>query len=285
MNTKLITTLSEENIKDLEEVARKYQDLDEETLFNYLWKMTYDPTYALEKSGLTVSVFLPVYKKTRNYIFEEYGKPEILDPLEEYDTELFKSLGQDKFAYCFICKKLDYAINYFSENELIRINKLLNSKIKSNQFGGLRSLKLTLSEAKFFEGFEKAIANITRVFEEKLNNALENVKKCSKNKFDEHMNSYEEKQDTKLSTNINRDKELINFFTKCIENKEKIFKSFELLDIISNNYEVRFEDMIEGYETFKNLFELLDSLKNSGVNLNYLKWLNDNINTIEEIMN
>lgn len=274
MHTKLVNNLSQRQINDLVEVGLRYKELDEETLFNYLWKMTYDPEYALGKAGLADKEFLQLYKKVRNYLFEVYGKPEILGNPEEYNQELFVALEQDKFAYTFICKKLYEAIRLNSKNELERLNTLLNSDMGNNRFGGLRALGLNLSEAQFFENYEKAFPLISSAFTEKLQEALYNnlIKETS----EEVTKNLEV-----IKENKNDDKVLIDLFSKCVENKEDLLKLFENIAIMYSKYGIHFEKFLSGYEFFKEYMSLFENIKEKGIDIN---WLNQKSDAIEQLL-
>lgn len=269
MHSKLTNNLNAQEIIDLKEVAERYKELDEETVFSYLWKMTYDPEYALQKVGLNNEVFLELYKKVRNYIFEEYGKPEILGDPDTYNQELFKALGQDKFAYCFICQKIQNAIYYYSESDLKRIASLLRSEFKNNQFGGLRSLGLTLSEAQFFENYERAFSLIGEIFNQNFNEAF-NQKNIEERKSKKE-NKEEEADNNKL----------IEIFAKCVENKEDLLKFFECLNDIDDKYNIDFEEFLEDYNLFKYFLHLFEVIKQKEIDI---YWLSENMNAIEQLL-
>lgn len=276
MHSKLTNNLNAEQIVDLKEVAQRYKELDEETLFSYLWKMTYDPKYALQKIGLNDEVFLELYKKVRNYIFEEYGKPEILGDPDTYHEDLFKALGQDKFAYCFIGRKIQDAIFSYSEEELKRIASLLNSDLLNNQFGGLRALGLTLSEAQFFENYEKSFSLIGEIFNQNLQKEYNNHvnRKVSGNYYGE------EKKEEKNECD-NKDKDLIEMFSKCVENKEELLKFFQNLTMMDMEHNITFKEFLEDYDFFKEYIDMYETIKEKGVNID---WLNENLDSIKKLL-
>lgn len=275
MHSKLLNNLSSTQISDLQEVAQRYKELDEETLFSYLWKMTYDPKYALQKIGLNDDVYLELYKKVRNYIFEEYGKPEILGNPDTYNEELFKVLEQDKFAYCFIGRKIQNAIISYSEDDLKRISSLLNSDLLNNQFGGLRSLGLTLSEAQFFESYEKAFPLILKIFNQNLKEDFETALSQEVIRNSEEKN-VEEKIEEKYENET-----LVELFSKCVESKEELLKFFKYLTIMYSKYSINFEEFLKSYDLFKSFIHLFETIREKGIDI---KWLNQNMDAIEQLL-
>lgn len=268
MHSKLINTLSAEQINDLEEMARRYKELDPDTLFSYLWKLTYDPEYALSKIGLVGDEFLQLYKKVRNYLFEEYGKPDILGDPEKYDKELFLALEQDKFAYTYISKKIDEAIDSYPKTELERISNLLSSEMENNQFGGLRSLGLNLSEATYFQKFKTAIDLICKMFNEKFQEAEKNVTYLNSNIIEEP----KEDEEVVNSNNSLEDEILINSFITCVNNKKDILEIFEKIDDIEDKeFSIKIDSYtIKFFEIFKSLFDQLGKIQEKGVDICFL---------------
>lgn len=268
MHSKLINTLSAEQINDLEEMARRYKELDPDTLFSYLWKLTYDPEYALAKIGLVGDEFLQLYKKVRNYLFEEYGKPDILGDPERYDKELFLALEQDKFAYTYISKKIDEAIDSYPKTELERISNLLSSEMENNQFGGLRSLGLNLSEATYFQKFKTAIDLICKMFNEKFQEAEKNVTDLNNNIIEEP----KEDEEVENSNNSLEDEILINSFITCVNNKKDILEIFEKIDDIEDKeFSIKIDSYtIKFFEIFKSLFDQLGKIQEKGVDICFL---------------
>lgn len=268
MHSKLINTLSAEQINDLEEMARRYKELDPDTLFSYLWKLTYDPEYALSKIGLVGDEFLQLYKKVRNYLFEEYGKPDILGDPEKYDKELFLALEQDKFAYTYISKKIDEAIDSYPKTELERISNLLSSEMENNQFGGLRSLGLNLSEATYFQKFKTAIDLICKMFNEKFQEAEKNVTYLNSNIIEEP----KEDEEVENSNNSLEDEILINSFITCVNNKKDILEIFEKIDDIEDKeFSIKIDSYtIKFFEIFKSLFDQLGKIQEKGVDICFL---------------
>ena len=268
MHSKLINTLSAEQINDLEEMARRYKELDADTLFSYLWKLTYDPEYALSKIGLVGDEFLQLYKKVRNYLFEEYGKPDILGDPEKYDKELFLALEQDKFAYTYISKKIDEAIDSYPKTELERISNLLSSEMENNQFGGLRSLGLNLSEATYFQKFKTSIDLICKMFNEKFQEAEKNVTYLNSNIIEEP----KEDEEVVNSNNSLEDEILINSFITCVNNKKDILEIFEKIDDIEDKeFSIKIDSYtIKFFEIFKSLFDQLGKIQEKGVDICFL---------------
>ncbi len=268
MHSKLINTLSAEQINDLEEMARRYKELDPDTLFSYLWKLTYDPEYALAKIGLVGDEFLQLYKKVRNYLFEEYGKPDILGDPEKYDKELFLALEQDKFAYTYISKKIDEAIDSYPKTELERISNLLSSEMENNQFGGLRSLGLNLSEATYFQKFKTAIDLICKMFNEKFQEAEKKVTYLNSNIIEEP----KEDEEVVNSNNSLEDEILINSFITCVNNKKDILEIFEKIDDIEDKeFSIKIDSYtIKFFEIFKSLFDQLGKIQEKGVDICFL---------------
>lgn len=263
MHSKLINTLSAEQINDLEEMSRRYKELDPNTLFTYLWKLTYDPEYALSKLGLVGDEFLQLHKKVRNYLFEEYEKPDILGDPEKYDKELFLALEQDKFAYTYISKKIDEAIYSYPKTELERISNLLSSEMENNQFGGLRSLGLNLSEATYFQKFKTATDLICKMFNEKFKDVEKDIEERNTN------NSLE-------------DERLINSFITCVNNKKDILEIFEKIDDIEKReFSIKIDSsIIRFFEIFKVLFDQLGKIKEEGVDISFLA---DNMEAIKNL--
>lgn len=268
MHSKLINTLSAEQINDLEEMARRYKELDPDTLFSYLWKLTYDPEYALAKIGLVGDEFLQLYKKVRNYLFEEYGKPDILGDPEKYDKELFLALEQDKFAYTYISKKIDEAIDSYPKTELERISNLLSSEMENNQFGGLRSLGINLSEATYFQKFKTAIDLICKMFNEKFQEAEKNATDLNSNIIEEP----KEDEEVENSNNSLEDEILINSFITCVNNKKDILEIFEKIDDIEDKeFSIKIDSYtIKFFEIFKSLFDQLEKIQEKGVDICFL---------------
>lgn len=268
MHSKLINTLSAEQINDLEEMARRYKELDPDTLFSYLWKLTYDPEYALSKIGLVGDEFLQLHKKVRNYLFEEYGKPDILGDPEKYDKELFLALEQDKFAYTYISKKIDEAIDSYPKTELERISNLLSSEMENNQFGGLRSLGLNLSEATYFQKFKTAIDLICKMFNEKFQEAEKNLTDLNNNIIEEP----KEDEEVENSNNSLEDEILINSFITCVNNKKDILEIFEKIDDIEDKeFSIKIDSYtIKFFEIFKSLFDQLGKIQEKGVDICFL---------------
>ena len=279
MHSKLINTLSTEQINDLEEISRRYKELDPETLFTYLWKLTYDPSYALSKLGLVGNEFLQLYKKVRNYLFEEYGRPDILGNPELYNQELFLALGQDKFAYTYISKKIDEAISSYPKTELERISKLLSSEMENNQFGGLRSLGLNLSEAAYFQEFKNATDLICRLFNERFQEAEKNITSLNNDIIEEPKEVVEEDN----TTNNLENERLINSFITCVNNKKDILEVFEKIDDIEKReFPIKIDSSIIRFsEIFKGLFDQLGKIKEEGVNMSFLA---DNMEAIKNLL-
>lgn len=279
MHSKLINTLSTEQINDLEEISRRYKELDPETLFTYLWKLTYDPSYALSKLGLAGNEFLQLYKKVRNYLFEEYGRPDILGNPELYNQELFLALGQDKFAYTYISKKIDEAISFYPKTELERISKLLSSEMENNQFGGLRSLGLNLSEAAYFQEFKNATDLICRLFNERFQEAEKNITSLNNDIIEEPKEVVEEEN----TTNNLENERLINSFVTCVNNKKDILEVFEKIDDIEKReFPIKIDSSIIRFsEIFKGLFDQLGKIKEEGVNMSFLA---DNMEAIKNLL-
>lgn len=279
MHSKLINTLSTEQINDLEEISRRYKELDPETLFTYLWKLTYDPSYALSKLGLVGNEFLQLYKKVRNYLFEEYGRPDILGNPELYNQELFLALGQDKFAYTYISKKIDEAISSYPKTELERISKLLSSEMENNQFGGLRSLGLNLSEAAYFQEFKNATDLICRLFNERFQEAEKNITSLNNDIIEEPKEVVEEEN----TTNNLENERLINSFITCVNNKKDILEVFEKIDDIEKReFPIKIDSSIIRFsEIFKGLFDQLGKIKEEGVNMSFLA---DNMEAIKNLL-
>ena len=230
--------------------------------------MTYDPEYALSKIGLVGDEFLQLYKKVRNYLFEEYGKPDILGDPEKYDKELFLALEQDKFAYTYISKKIDEAIDSYPKTELERISNLLSSEMENNQFGGLRSLGLNLSEATYFQKFKTSIDLICKMFNEKFQEAEKNVTYLNSNIIEEP----KEDEEVVNSNNSLEDEILINSFITCVNNKKDILEIFEKIDDIEDKeFSIKIDSYtIKFFEIFKSLFDQLGKIQEKGVDICFL---------------
>ena len=106
MNSKL-ERLNDEKKEQLINVIKDFASrYSIEEAKKYLWKLTFDPEFALLKMGLDDAELIPLNRKIRKEIIIE-GNYEALEELPDvYPEELYKKLNQDPFALNVIVSKI-----------------------------------------------------------------------------------------------------------------------------------------------------------------------------------
>ena len=268
MNTKLRDALNNSQKQDLEEVCLTFAKYSNSVAFKYLWNLTYNPENALDKMGLIDQEFLTYHKKVRNYIAEESGHLNFVSDAENYSKYLFKSLNQDRFATKIIGMAIENVIYSYPMSELERIDKLLSSMEENNQFGGLKSLKLTNNEANYFLKYIKPISEYftIKLEEVKKNLAITNCNKKELISEDEKLEKPSLIDNVpETITEVMESEGIVNNTISMVEmllkNKEAINKFLKVCynsnACDSNSKKWNTVWLLESPETFKKVFQML----------------------------
>lgn len=187
---RLFETLSENTQKELYSIIEKFvNEQDDVYAADILWKITYNYFWGLSILGLKVKE--EIFIKDILVLEEKYRSPharpleippELVTPLknelrfqrkkvhpnflivhypegcEQPFKKLLDASADPVLTYiaCYHCYDICYLCK---EQEIDRILFLLNSKVKENVFGGVRSLKFSYEQSQYFTKLAPYIAN------------------------------------------------------------------------------------------------------------------------------
>lgn len=234
MENKLIDVLNEEQYRRLKEVAWDFMNYDASIVWKYLWTMTYNPKYALQRNGLLDKVYLIHYKEVRDYILKESEKESevIYIKVTDDNRELYEGLEEDIFAFHRIVSVVGNALINNSWKQLERISFLFNSSEEKNKYGALRSLHLFREESSFFV---KYLECITTYFNKEVEAIRKHYTDCSFSfgQNPETVKDSENSEDTS-SFEVNNDDEseqskkgIFSLLSKIAKNREKLLSVLE----------------------------------------------------------
>lgn len=144
-----LDTLEPEHRKNLLDYIESFITLSVEEAFKKMVKIKISPEEVLYNNKNLDETDL---KKISGDICINYQKLHYVSWLsdEDYPSDLKKALGDDKTLLALIKRRVRRRVDSPKYLDLRRLQFLLNSTIEKYRFGGLRELKFTEKEARFF---------------------------------------------------------------------------------------------------------------------------------------